>query len=295
MLISGLYSIDQIGSLPVGGFFVGLDELSWLCVKYFSYEELALIQSKALEANVDIYIMLNKMYQEAELTKVKEALKLAKSLAIKGVVYSSLAIYQLAKEINYCDSLIYQADTLMTNSYDAGYFASKNKCVILAKEIPLSDIEIIVKDQYEKYGMIVHGFLNMSYSRRHFLTNYFEMLGRDIDLSGNFYLQEETRDLLMPIIEEKAGTSVYTGWILESLSELSKLNNLLKYLWIDPIGMSIKEQTTTVRIYHKLLRNEISVEMAKEELPVIGKHPYHSGYHFIKTKKTKAEVDNEKD
>lgn len=288
MLISILNNEKEIEDIDIDVWLLSLKDYSFKANNYFDIEEI-----KTIVDNYDkeFWVVINKMLEEEDLYPVRELLAKLKYMKIKGIVYCSLAIFQIAKELEMTNLLVYQADTLITNSKDAAVFKEINKAVIIAKELPVSDILNIVGSNYENYGMHIHGFLNMSYSKRQFLTNYFKHLGKDFLNNSNYYIQEETRDNKMPIIEEMLGTSIYTGWVLESLDFVIQLEKRIKYLLIDSIFLTSDELKRTVQSYREILKNHNLIQ-ARKMLPKLKYHDYNTGYHNLKTKKTQDEVQN---
>ncbi|MFV0255406.1 MAG: U32 family peptidase [Erysipelotrichaceae bacterium] len=289
MLISTLSNIEEISEINIDVWLLSLKGYSWKANTYFTLEQ---IEDIIKNNSKEFWVVINKMVEEDDLAIIKETLIKLKQIGVKGIVYCSLAVYQLAKSLEMTDLLIYQADTLITNKKDAEVFKELNKAVIIAKELPIKDILNIVGDNYADFGMHIHGFLNMSYSKRKFLTNYFAYLNQDFNNKGNYFLQEETRSLKMPILEEELGTSIYTGWILESLEYFKEINLKVKYLIIDSLFLSSSQLQATVAAYHCLIAGG-SLEQARGLLPLVKNHDYNTGYHNLKTKKTQEEITNE--
>jgi len=290
MLVSGIQNAKQLSELAVDVVYVGLKGLSWRCAGYFSLEELPSLQKKALESAKELWVLFNRMYEESDLNAVKKGLKLCKKLGIKGIVYSSLVVYELALSLDYQAALVYQSDTLITNRHDATFFAERNRAVVLAKEITLNDVKKITKDGPDKYAIVVHGHLNLSYSKRRFLSYYLKEY-RIKSSAEKYFIQEETRDLKMPLLQEPGGTSIYSAWILESLAELVTLQARCRYLLIDPLFLSSVNLSQTVACYRGVLDGKLSAKEAGKHLPQIAEHPYHSGFHYRKTTKNKVRDD----
>ncbi len=289
-IISGTYNLDSLSKIQANIFYVGVNELSCRCVSYFNEKEFIEIVNKAKEIGKSVYLMLNRPYHQADLTLLKKYINLSKELKVEGIVYFSFAVAKIAKSLNF-NKLIYHADTLTTNSLDAKFLVDENHMVMLANEITLDDVNEITVSNPNKFGKIVFGYLNMSYSARKFLDNYFKQLNHKFHNKGNYFLQEETRDYLMPIIQEENVTSIYSGWILESLKCLKKLK--INYYWMDPIFIDEEKYTKIVSVYNDYLNNCISLVKAKEMLPKLD-HDFSDGYYFNKTTKVKVE-NNGKD
>jgi U32 family peptidase len=291
MLISGLFDKKQINRLAAEGLYIGLNGFSHRCVAYFNREDIGELVTLAHQSGKQLFIMLNRLYPETELAGLSRLILELKNLAVDGIVFSNHAVLMLAKQHGWQHQLIYQADTLVTNKEDAWFYTSHCSNVILAKEITLADIEQISNGNPQYFGLIVHGYLNLSYSRRLLLTNYLNYVNKSISLDQQYFLQEETREQLMPIIEEDGGTSIYSGFMLCSLEHLSVIQQQVSYLWIDPIFMIPDELEVVVDIYQQVMSGKIGVEEGLERLPE--RFNYSDGFYHTKTWKTKQEVLND--
>lgn len=114
--------------------------------------------------------------------------------------------------------------------------------------------------------MIIHGRINLSYSKRHFIDSYYSFLGVDHNLQDNFNLRikETTRDGFMPILETQYGTSVFCDSSLCSLVSFKTLSQAVSVGIIDDIFMQENELFDSLDFYTRI--DEIDPTVALSEL-----------------------------
>ena len=100
------------------------------------------------------------------------------------------------------------SNTYLTNVLDTKIYQEKNKFVVLSNQINTNELIHISKNAYSNQIVSAFGVAMIMYTRRPLLTNYFKYRNSDKD-SGktNYYLQEEYRDSLYPIIENENSLS----------------------------------------------------------------------------------------
>ncbi|NLC96243.1 MAG: hypothetical protein GX675_01535 [Erysipelotrichaceae bacterium] len=227
--------------------------------KPFNNEEIANAVKVAFENNLKVYIKMNKMYDDEELESALDYLKFLKNLNVSNIFYNDPSVFVLAKSLGIEDRLVYDPDTIVTNSYDANYHLKKGIYgVILSKEITKEEMIMISNKVSGNTGVIVHGYLNMSYSKRKLIKNYFEYLNKEYDANNkrSLYLIEQTRIGKMPIIEDEQGTMIFTDYVQESFDEIVELyNNNVKIFIVDGIFLDIEKVIDALIGYSSLLNN----------------------------------------
>ena len=264
----------------IDGVIIGQQVFSNRFNHYFNNDELNTIIDICIKLNLEIYININDIIFEEDLNALEEYLLYINNLNINGILYNDISIYHLAKKYNFINKLIYNPDTLMSNSYDINTYLNKGlKSVMISKEITLDEINYILNNCNNVLSMIIHGRLNMSYSKRHFINNYYDYLNKDYNLDNNLNLSliEATREYKMPIIETNKGCSIYTDFTLESFNQLNDLsNNGLEYAIIDDIFMNEDELLDSIDVYN----NKMNIEDFYNKYD---NKNYSTGYYFQKT------------
>ena len=107
----------------------------------FEYEEIKDLVSKIHSENKKAYVSVNKLFTQEEIKGLEDYLKSINELNVDGILFSDMAVYQIAKRNGFANILIYDPDTLMVNSFDVKFFNDLGlKSVILSKDISLEEI-----------------------------------------------------------------------------------------------------------------------------------------------------------
>lgn len=256
---------------------------------YYSLSDMQAIAKRCKALSLDFCVLMDTMVKEEDISLLYEYLHFLKDLDVDGIYFADLAVLEAARELGIEKKMIYESDTLMTNSLDASFFLKKGlKSVVLAKEITLDEMMKIADNTKHRVDVHLFGYQKMSSSKRHFLTNYFNHIASPKDLKDNMNLRiiEETRNYSMPILENEYGTKIYSDYILcmyaESLLLADKINNGI----IDDMFIDFDILMTVLKDYRKL--NKDNATKLEEEL----KSRYHDvtfdkGYLYQKTNITK--------
>lgn len=272
----------------IEGVIVGLDRFSDRFNSYFTIDQLKEIIVLSKLNNLNVYVNLNVMIEEDEIDDLRHYLKELYKLELTGIYFNDFALLNIAYDLGMAHKMIYSADTLITNSLDALFYLKQGiKSVVVAKEITLNEL-IKMGQRCDNLELIIHGRINLSYSKRMFLTNYMNYINSDYPVKDNYHLtiKEETRDTRMPIIETKYGTSIYSDMSLCSFIEYDSLKALFSVGIIDDIFMSKDELLDTLGAYFELNQaNAIMIDKKfKDKYPRVN---YGSCFYYDKTTKTK--------
>lgn len=234
-------------------FLIGEKEFGLRLPIYFSFDEIKEIIYTCKEREQKIFIAVNKIIHEKELTEVDEYLnKLSTFKNIDGIVFGDLAVYQLSKKYNLLDKLIYNPETYLTNYQSVNFFANKGmKRVSISKEITLEDIKTIAAKKLTEIEILGHGVSNMFHSKRDLISNYFKYLNH---LNVNkynekeLYMIEEIRNEKLPIIQDQFGTHVFSGYDLCTIGYLDQLiESNISSIRINGL---FKEDNTLIEIFN---------------------------------------------
>lgn len=197
---------------------------------HYSYDEIKEICLKCDEHNLKKYISIDSFINENDIDALKEYLKFISTLFVDGIYFNDLAVIEVAKIYGISHKLIYDSSTLSTNINDIGFYIKRGMGVVLARELTLQEISEIVKEYPYRLDMQIFGHLRMSYSKRKFLTNYFNEIKKEVNFlnADNFTLEEESRNYKLPIIETEYGTSIYTDYIFLMYEEFPYLSKILR-------------------------------------------------------------------
>ena len=200
----------------------------------YSLEEMEDISEYCKEYGLKRYVTIDSFISEEDKVLLYDYIDFLKKLDPDGIYFTDLGIISVVGD-NFKDKLIYDPDTLITNSLDSMFYLKQGIGVVLSRELNMDEVLKILNNNKNKVDMQVFGRLKLSYSRRKFLSNYFKHINKDYDVCGNHNLKlvEENRDYSLPIIEDKYGTRIYSDFILLIYKEFLDLKGLLKRAIID--------------------------------------------------------------
>ena len=259
----------------------------------YSKEEMVSISNYCHENGIKRYIALDAFIFEGDKTAFYEYFDFIKALNPDGIYFTDLGVLSVAKRLGIAQKLIYDPDTLLTNSLDVGFYLKQGIGVVLARELELKEVLDIISNYIDSVDMQVFGYLKMSSSKRKFLTNYFNYLktARDIKGKKNIRLVEETRNESYPVIEDDYGTRIYTDYCLLMYRELAYIKHVIRRAIVD--DLFIEDNDLAFEVIRDIRRMtpenaEFLLEALKERHPNVN---FSAGYLHQKTSKTKEEND----
>ncbi|MFW5794111.1 MAG: peptidase U32 family protein [Bacillota bacterium] len=235
--------------------------------------------------NKKVYLLINKMIHENDIKMLEKLFKKKLISEIDGIVINDLSVYVIAKEFDLEAKIIYQPGTMNTNSYDAYYFENKIKGITLSKEITYSEINLILNTNYNlEFSILAHGYLDMFYSKRKLITNYYKYKNipiNNIKNNHSFVLNEKTRkEALYPIIEDIHGTHIFRSKKLESFKEIKQLKTKLSDIFIERLFIDNQEYYDTIKAY---LNEDFQNEFLNKY------YDFDKGFYYLPTEKVKGD------
>ncbi|OQX93917.1 MAG: hypothetical protein B6I17_00700 [Tenericutes bacterium 4572_104] len=225
-------------------------------LKRFDLKEIEEIVLTCKNYNIKTYISINKMIHEEDLKSLKLFLEELKTLDIDGIVIGDLTVYVQAKQIHLESKIIYQPGTMNTETYSVEYFEKHPiKGVTLSREITLDEIKkILLYETKLELSIIGHGYLDMFYSKRKLLTNYFKyknISGKKIIDNYNYRLNEEIRpNDFYPILEDNYGTHIFRSHKLISYNEIQIIKSKITDFYIERLFMEDEEYFDSIKLYN---------------------------------------------
>jgi putative protease len=282
------FSIQSIPRLIDAGahiFIMGNEEYANRLVHSFSTIELQKASTILEEQGKDLYIALNIMMHNQDVEDVKEFFLFLKNLKVSGIIFGEVGVYEIAKEVGMEDLLIYNPETLNTNSYDPVFWKQLGiKGLTISKEITLEDLKDICKDSPLELSMIGHGHLNMFHSRRPLIENFFKYQRSEYEeLINNRKLRivEEIRNESYPIFQDRHGTHIFRDKALESFREIREIKDALDVFIIDGIFKDTDYLMEVMQTYQRIV-DEDNQTLAEEKTKEY-KEDHDSGFLYKKT------------
>lgn len=281
------YSKDNIDGLLFGG---------PLSLRFnYSLKEIEMIDVYCLRNNLKRYVVIDAFISEYDRVLVNDYLEFLKKLDVDGIYFTDLGIINVASAIGIRNKLIYDPDTLLTNSLDVNFYLRQGIGTVLARELSFDEVKHILEKNPGKCDMQIFGHLKLSYSKRQFMTNYFKYIGKEVDVLNkrSIRLVEEHRNYKLPIIEDKYGTRIYSDYVLLMYKEYLELRPLLKRAIIDDTFIEKNELTlAALRDYKRV--SDMNAEFLEENITALYNNvSFSNGYLSNKTSKVKGETNED--
>lgn len=285
--LSKLDRLEKIVNSGVDGLIFG--SAFSLCFDY-DLQEFDYINDYCLKHNIKRYVSIDAIIFEEDKAALYDYLNKLKDVNPDGIYFADLGIIRAAKNMGLKDKLIYDPNTLITNSADAAFYVKQGIGVVLARELSLEEIEKIISNLPNQIDMQIFGHLRMSYSKRKFLSNYFKHINKDIDINSKRTIRivEENRNYSMPIVEDKYGTRIYTDYILQMYREFLRVKDKLKRAIIDDSFIDVKLVASTIKDTRKLTEENVEF-LLEASANYYANENFSTGYLDNKTTKTKEE------
>ncbi len=150
--------------------------------KNFSLDELKEAARYAHSLNKKIYVTVNIVFHDEDLTGLEEYLIYLDSINIDGIIASDITVIKLCKELNLSLSICLSTQASTLNSRAVKFWQGLGVTrVVLAREASREDIESIRKTGIE-IETFIHGAMCTSFSGKCVLSNY--MTNRDSNRGG---------------------------------------------------------------------------------------------------------------
>ena len=228
-LICDCFNIEHLDLYKNSGIdriLVSMPLVSVRPVRVVNKDELKELVKKAHELDLEVGVNMLGFMLEEQIDDFRNALVVCKENNIDKIYYADMGVFQLAKELDMIDKLIYQPTTLIACSLDANHYLSLGiDSVVLSREITFEEMKHIL-EKCDGCEIGVFGYNAMMHSRRKLLSSYFEFSHlEDKSSSKDLYLMEENRDEKMPVFQDETGTHVLSGTLFCMFKELNELKN----------------------------------------------------------------------
>ncbi|NMB44961.1 MAG: U32 family peptidase [Firmicutes bacterium] len=261
----------------------------------FTLAELNELVSYAHRADVKVYVAVNSLLHNEQLSGLAEYLMALEEIGVDAVIFSDPAVYTVGRKA--APNLAFHISTQasLTNWQSIGFWAEMGvKRVILARELSLGEITEIRQKVNLELEVFVHGAMCIAYSGRCLLSNY--MTGRDANRGDcaqacrwRYALMEEKRPgQYYPILEDAQGSYILNSKDLNTLAHIPELATAgVNSLKIEGRMKSVHYVATVVKAYRQAL-DAYHVDPAgyqvkpewQEELQKISHRPYTTGFYF---------------
>ena len=225
---------NKYSSTKADGIILPLKDYSVESIYYYTLEEI-----KEIKNNYDgeIFIKLNKNFQNKDIEGLKEILIELNNLNITGVFFYDLAVLQLKRELELDINLVWNQTHMVNNYKTCDYYYSKGvKYALLGKEITLEEIIEIIKQSNITSIVEVVSRPSVAFSKRKLVTNYYNDLGETP--TNKLVVKEKVSNEYYDVIEDNNGTCFFLNKITNGTSIIKDLfNNNCQYIIFREYGI----------------------------------------------------------
>ncbi len=271
----------------VDGFTIGIKEYSENFNNYVDINELEYYIDLLNSKNKDIYIVLNKLYFNDQISKLKDLLFKISKLKISGVFFDDLSIVNINEDNSLKINLIWYGIHKATNSKTINFLAKRNiSGVLLSNELTIDEIIKILDNINIKAYITLFGYLNQSTSSRSLLTNYFKFIKKEKE-ENKYYIKEKNSDDYYPIVEED-NTNFFSSKILNGIKEYSKIisNKNLQAIYLDDYMISPQVFYNVIEAFCALKNSPNDKDFINKLYDVIDSNNYCNTYDGFFNNKT---------
>lgn len=215
----------------------------------FSLEDIKKASEYAHQLNKKLYVTVNIVFHNEDITGLKEYLKKLESYKIDAIIVSDPLIIDIVKEEKINLKVHISTQNSTTNKESIKYWKDKGvERVVLAREVTKNEIKEIINETKTDVEVFLHGAMCTCYSGRCVLSNYFT--NRDSNRGGcaqvcRFVFDlDEKRDIKYSLATKDLNLSNY-------IPELIEMN--VKSLKIEGRMRSSYYIATVISSYRKLI------------------------------------------
>ncbi len=263
--LSSIDNLEEVLSLS-DGIVVYTSDFSSFKDNGFNKNEIVGIINKV---NKPVFINLEFMLEDDRIDEFTSYINFFKQYNPYFIV-SDLGSFQILKENGLAQNTIYNPNTLVTNTYDLGFYLNQEMSIQISEEIMLKDQIKMINSYPNRVCKQLFGYHLMFHSKRHLISLYQEFLGKKFNIDNeNSYLIEQTRQDKYHIVETKLGTSLYRPYVLDNSLELPILKNL-QFGFIDDHFVKYNDYIQILKSYNLANQNMIELEKVKELIISLG-------------------------
>lgn len=184
--------------------------------------------------NKEIILSINKLIHNTELEGLYSILKKLESKKITGIIFDDTSIYNYVKENNLNINLIW-GNIHQATSYNSinTWYNLGVKESITSPDITLNEIIEIKNNTNAKLFVPLYGMFEIFSSNRFLLNSYFSYINKNKN-DNTYFINNKIIDEYYPIYEDKNGTHIINGTIMNGLYEYVKLlENNVEYILIN--------------------------------------------------------------
>ena len=259
---SKLEDVASLVDLNINSFLFGIKDLSIYQNFYITIDEL----KELFNNDIEIFIVVNKLMHNKDLSTLKNALIELSKMPIKGLIYDDMAIPSLNDQLSLNLPLIWGGSHLVTN-----YHTINTLNVIgamLSSEITIDEMIEIKKNTDKLVIAPIFGYQVMTTSKRNLLSNYLSFINKKkVELQYNL----KDKDGVYPIYEDENGAHILSKDVLNGINELRIMeDNNIDYIYFSSLNIESDVFIEVIKRYKEnknikdLISNESTMFYYKE-------------------------------
>ena len=279
----------------ISSYILGIENYSLFSEYEYNLNEIKEVIKYFKKNNKKVIIDIARLFHEEEMDSLIDLIKELNSYDVDYFMYSDFGVHYILEELGLSKKTMLYSNTYLTNVLDTKIYQEKNGMVVLSNQINSEELINIVKKSYDNKVVLAFGNALIMYTKRPLLTNYFKYRGVNKEgYKKTYSLQEEYRDDLYPIIENKNSTKIYDYGHFYLLDELKELGNT--DIIISGELLNNKEYMEVLNLYSSYINkniesNDVILEFEKNNIK-LHKGAYNKKLTLLKG--VKEETNNER-
>lgn len=208
----------------IDGFMIGIEGFSENFNNFIKKEDILYYCNLLKEKKKEIYICLNKLYFNHEISDLRNLLFEMSKMDISGVLFDDMSVLNIVLENNLKVNLIWYGIHKTVNSKTINFLSKRGiKGALLSNEITTSEILKILDNINVKAFITLFGYTNMATSSRTLLSNYFKFINKEKN-DNKYFIKEKNSNNYYPIVED-GNTNFFSSKVLNGIREFPKIIN----------------------------------------------------------------------
>ena len=212
-------NINIILEKNIKGIIIGVKSLSTYPLA-LEIEEIIEIAEKT---DKEVIVALNKMIHNKDIELIRETLLKIEDSKIKKILFYDLGILNVCKEMHIDKELILSQEHLNGSIESNSFYYNKGiSNTYITSDITYDEILEIQNNTKMNIYYTVYGYIQIFYSRRYLLSNYFKYIDKEMN-DNTYYIFNN--DLKYMIKEYSYGTIIYSP-LVNLINEKQKIKNI---------------------------------------------------------------------
>ena len=213
-----------IGALRKAGadeVILALENGCFSALKPFAADEIIALVSAVHQEGMTLSVLMNRLFPQDEIASFQNQMIWLLNEGADHIIAADPGLLYHAQAKGVLDRVIFDPETLMTNSRDALFYSQLGVSSVMISQLLCEEEILAIARNVPGCSLCVFGHQLMSVSGRPLLEAYALRKGTD-SLRGrkNLLLKEEKREEKMPAYENDYAAMIYSDYIQDSFDQL---------------------------------------------------------------------------